>query len=122
MDGELKVTQKVVTVLFQCLDTLEQMINNISDGVEDKVPIEGIIEELESIANGEKLADNKEEVAADSVKNDVKESAGKETSVRIPLNEYDINVIKQAIDKGFNVYDIKVTLDEDTLLKSARAF
>lgn len=121
-DGELKVTQKVVTVLFQCLDTLEQMINNISDGVEDKVPIEGIIEELESIANGEKLADHKEEAAADSVKNDVKESAGKETSVRIPLNEYDINVIKQAIDKGFNVYDIKVTLDEDTLLKSARAF
>lgn len=121
-DGELKVTQKVVTVLFQCLDTLEQMINNISDGVEDKVPIEGIIEELESIANGDKLADHKEEAAADSVKNDVKESAGKDTSVRIPLNEYDINVIKQAIDKGFNVYDIKVTLDEDTLLKSARAF
>lgn len=121
-DGELKVTQKVVTVLFQCLDTLEQMINNISDGVEDKVPIEGIIEELESIASGEKVSDRKEEVAADSVKDDIKESAGKETSVRIPLNEYDINVIKQAIDKGYNVYDIKVTLDEDTLLKSARAF
>lgn len=121
-DGELKVTQKVVTVLFQCLDTLEQMINNISDGVEDKVPIEGIIEELESIASGEKVPDRKEEVAADSVKDDIKESAGKEASVRIPLNEYDINVIKQAIDKGYNVYDIKVTLDEDTLLKSARAF
>ena len=32
-DGQLKVTQDVVTVLFKCLDTLEQMIKNIEDGV-----------------------------------------------------------------------------------------
>ena len=30
-DGELKVSQEVVTVLFDCLDTLEKMINNIED-------------------------------------------------------------------------------------------
>src|SRR3712207_1607045 len=27
-DGELNVTQQVVTVLFKCLDTLEQMVDN----------------------------------------------------------------------------------------------
>ena len=30
-DGELKVTQEVVTVLFDCLDTLEKMVDNIED-------------------------------------------------------------------------------------------
>ena len=39
-DGELKVTQKVVTVLFKCLDTLETMVNNISEGNEKEVEIE----------------------------------------------------------------------------------
>lgn len=121
-DGELKVTQKVVTVLFQCLDTLEQMINNISDGNEEKVPIEGIITELESIANGEAPDVHKQEAAADAEKEVPEKSKNNQDSGKIPLNEYDVNVIKQAMEKGYNVFDIKVTLDENTLLKSARAF
>ena len=40
----------------------------------------------------------------------------------IVLNEYDISVIKQVIEKDYNVYEINITLDEKTLLKSARAF
>ena len=40
----------------------------------------------------------------------------------LELNEYDISVIKQAKEKGFNSIEIKVTLSENTLLKSARAF
>ena len=31
-EGELKVTQQVVTVLFDCLDTLEKMVTNVEDG------------------------------------------------------------------------------------------
>ncbi|WP_396334821.1 chemotaxis protein CheW [Clostridium sp.] len=43
-------------------------------------------------------------------------------SIGLDLNEYDISVIKQAHEKGFNAVEIKVTLSENTLLKSARAF
>ncbi len=50
-DGELKVTQRVVTVLFQCLDTLEVMVNNISEGNNETVSIDEIIRNLEAIAN-----------------------------------------------------------------------
>ena len=41
---------------------------------------------------------------------------------RISLNEYDINVIKQAKEKMFNAFDIKILINENTLLKAARAF
>lgn len=51
-DGNLKVTQEVVTVLFKCLDTLEQMVNNISEGIDETVEVDHIIEKLEAIANG----------------------------------------------------------------------
>ena len=40
----------------------------------------------------------------------------------LDLNQYDTSVIKQAKEKGFNSIEIKVTLSENTLLKSARAF
>ena len=40
----------------------------------------------------------------------------------LELNQYDTSVIKQAKEKGYNSIEIKVTLSENTLLKSARAF
>ncbi|MFV3011548.1 chemotaxis protein CheW [Clostridium botulinum] len=116
-EGDLKVTQNVVTVLFKCLDTLEQMVNNISEEVDEKVPIDHIIEELEKAANGDISPQENEEEAIETIEGN--ESEGNST---IPLNEYDLNVIKQAEDRGFNAYEIKIILSENTLLKSARAF
>lgn len=121
-EGNLRVTQEVVTVLFKCLDTLEQMVNNISEGTDESISIDEIMENLESIAQG-KDNNNEEkniEPAKEEIENITDEEEVKESFVE--MNEYDINVIKQAIDKGFHPYQIKVILDENTLLKSARAF
>ena len=111
-DGDLKVTQEVVTVLFTCLDKLEQMVDAISEGNEEG-EIEGIIKELES------LHSQSMEVPL-SVEQEKQGESNKVSS--IVLNEYDISVIKQVIEKDYNVYEINITLDEKTLLKSARAF
>ncbi|WP_434290147.1 chemotaxis protein CheW [Clostridium botulinum] len=116
-EGDLKVTQNVVTVLFKCLDTLEQMVNNISEEVDEKIPIDHIIEELEKAANGDISSQENEKEAVETIEEN--KSEGNST---IPLNEYDLNVIKQAEDRGFNAYEIKIILSENTLLKSARAF
>jgi two-component system chemotaxis sensor kinase CheA len=120
-DGQLEVTQAVVTVLFKCLDTLETMVNNISEENDEQVPIDDIIKELESIT--EKKTENtaskpsgSSEAAAAAEQGEAKSESD------IVLNEYDINVIKQALEKGFNAYAIKINLSPDTLLKSARAF
>ncbi|NFG45697.1 chemotaxis protein CheA [Clostridium botulinum] len=101
-EGDLKVTQNVVTVLFKCLDTLEQMVNNISEEVDEKVPIDHIIEELEKAANGDISSQENEKEAVETIEEN--KSEGNST---IPLNEYDLNVIKQAEDRGFNAYEIK---------------
>ncbi|GCD09037.1 chemotaxis protein CheA [Clostridium tagluense] len=115
-EGELKVTEKVVTVLFRCLDTLEKMVNNISEGISDKLEIQDIIDDLHSIAEkGGSVENQKKEIAVTGDSND--NGAG-----RITLNEYDVNVIKQAMERMYNAYEIKILLSENTLLKSARAF
>lgn len=115
-DGQLKVTQKVVTVLFKCLDTLEQMVNNISDGVEGEVTIEEIIKELGSITDG------KEEKQEESIKAIEEPALEENKNAPLDLNEYDINIVKQAEDRGYKSYQIGIILSENTLLKSARAF
>ncbi|MFL0246803.1 chemotaxis protein CheW [Candidatus Clostridium stratigraminis] len=116
-NGELSVTERVVTVLFQCLDTLETMVSNISEGKDEKVPIGEIINNLEALALGEEIQTEVTNNISDT------ETSHKDAStLNIELNEYDINIVKQASYKGYNTYEIKVHLSENTLLKSARAF
>ncbi|GAA0746590.1 chemotaxis protein CheA [Clostridium oceanicum] len=120
-EGDLKVTQDIVTVLFKCLDTLEQMVDNIEEDLDEEVPIDDIMKELEKIANGDSDAPEQSNQNDKEEKIENKDIEGKVNS-KIPLNEYDVNVIKQAEDRGFSTYEITVLLSETTLLKSARAF
>lgn len=113
-EGELKVTQDVVTVLFDCLDTLERMVDNVQEGSDEKIEIDGVIKALAEIKNG----GNKS--SGDISVKDAELATGDE--LNLDLNQYDTSVIKQAKEKGYNSIEIKVTLSENTLLKSARAF
>ncbi|MFU7516317.1 chemotaxis protein CheA [Clostridium sp. HCS.1] len=113
-EGKLKVTRNVVTILFDCLDTLERMVSNIEEGNHKEVEYLNIIKELEKVA---KLEDVNE--AEDIEINNTDET---DNPINVSLNEYDISVIKQARKNEYNGISIKVYLREDTLLKSARAF
>lgn len=115
--GELKVTQNVVTVLFDCLDTLEKMVDNVQEGSDATVEIDGIINALESIAD--KTEDN---TSTADTNNNQTSSTALNSDLNFDLNEYDTSLIKQAKEKGFNSIEIKITISENTLLKSARAF
>lgn len=118
-EGELRVTQDVVTVLFDCLDTLEKMVDLVQEGSDEKVDIESIMAKLAYIKeNGNK--NQQGNVSEESNSAELKISHN--DLIGLDLNEYDISVIKQAHEKGFNAVEIKVTLSENTLLKSARAF
>ncbi|MBV7272270.1 chemotaxis protein CheA [Clostridium thailandense] len=119
-EGHLRVTQKVVTVLFKCLDTLEQMVNNISDGVDEQISVEEIINELESIADGKEEKIEENEATSEKEIDDNQENGKIDSSIE--LNEYDINIVKQAKDRGYESFALKIFLSPDTLLKSARAF
>lgn len=118
-DGKLSVTQEVVTVLFDCLDTLEKMISLIEDGSDEKVAIEPIMDKLHKIAEfGEKSPEEPKQAA----QTEEEKPKAEKTEGNIELNEYDMSVIRQAKEKGVTAFDIKVTISENTLLKSARAF
>ncbi|WP_291580739.1 chemotaxis protein CheA [Clostridium sp. UBA6640] len=115
-EGKLNVTPKVVTVLFKCLDTLENMVNNIAEDNEEEVDIEEIVEALEGISKEHEAVEEPQVTSVPATMEVVSTLEG------IELNEYDIDVIKEAKDRGFNAYNIHVSLDSGTVLKSARAF
>lgn len=120
-DGSLKVTSKVVTVLFDCLDTLEKMISNIESGNGEEVEYKVIIENLEKISNLAETSIKEEIKPKENVENYVNLNS-EQNKMNSLLNEYDNSVIKQAIENGYNCINVEIILREDTLLKSARAF
>jgi two-component system chemotaxis sensor kinase CheA len=117
-EGELKVTQNVVTVLFDCLDTLERMVNNISEGIDDKIEISTVIAALEGVGreNSEVIEMKNVEITEEVI------VENNDEQFQLVLNQYDMSIIKQAREKGYGAVKIKIDLRENTLLKSARAF
>lgn len=95
-EGELKVTQEVVTVLFDCLDTLEKMVSNVEEESDEQVDIKEIMDKLISISQGGVAAQASEK----SAENNASKAEASEDESLIELNEYDLSVIKQAKEKG----------------------
>lgn len=113
-EGKLEVSENVVTILFKCLDTLETMVNNIESGIDDDVDVTEIVTALGEIVNGN--------TAAIEVTVENNEENNEENKIKVELNQYDISIVREAIKGGFNTLNVHISLSEETLLKSARAF
>lgn len=119
-NGNIKVQPEMIDVLFQCLDALEEYTDNIQntadEGTNDN---EGLIRQLNDIMNGSG-ADGAKEESAPAASAVVSSDAAKWDS--IALDESQINVIKEAQKQGKKVYGINVVIQENCILKAARAF
>ena len=130
-NGNIKVDSRMVDVLFQCLDALEQYVNNIQEtsdeGTDDNEPI---IKALNSfiVNNEDKGAlpeePKKEETPAQEKK---EENAPADVGAYAKYNnmtfaDFEKNAVNEALEKKMNVFIIKVSVDENCILKAARAF
>lgn len=114
-DGTLKVNRDVVTILFRCLDTLELMVNNISDGGTDDVEIDSIVNDLVNIVS------SKDDNNSSTQSIETNENNKVTVEEKLKLEEHHINLINK--DKTpYIVYEIKIILADTVLLKTARMF
>jgi len=117
-NGNIKVTSDMCDVLFQCLDALESYVSNIQntqdEGTDDNEPI---IKALNSFigGNNEESKETQPQTAASAV------TAGEGTS-ELAFADFEMNAVNEALKKGLGVYEIDVTVDENCILKAARAF
>lgn len=116
--GNMQVNTEITDLLFECFDRLEGYINNVESNSE-----EGNDSALELIDKLQisKLADidtNDKEQAEKKIN----PNTNKIIKSTIKFNEYLNNVVSTAIKDGLNVNLIKITLDSNCMLKSARAY
>ena len=131
-DGNIKVTSSMVDTLFQCLDALEEYVTTIQEtsdeGDNDNQPIINALNACLDAKDGEAP---KEEKAKKSKKGGKKaeqaateEKAEKAASAvpEIHLNEDEQKAVEDAMLANKKLYSVLVKVQENCLLKAARAF
>jgi two-component system chemotaxis sensor kinase CheA len=118
-NGKMNVNAELVDVLFQCLDALETYLDNIvesqDEGTEDNEPIIARLNVFLNGGGGEAPAPKKEEKEASKPE-------GSTQAKEVKLNEYESKAVNEAFNKNLNVYSLEVHVDENCILKAARAF
>ena len=121
-NGKMSVTPNLVDVLFQCLDALETYLDLIMEsGDEGSNDNEPILNQLEAILTGKSVV--KEEASQPAKKEEVSaDNSKKEKYKEFVFADFEKHAMEEAFSKNLNVYAITVFVDENCLLKAARAF
>ncbi|PFP30807.1 chemotaxis protein CheA [Bacillus sp. AFS073361] len=111
-NAKLRITPEIMDVIFKCVDLIEKMVDSIEQGGDGKENVKDIVTQLTRIqapspSPHSEDFDSSQEVAAAS---------------EILIDEYQVSVINEARKTGNNVYEFKVTLDENCAMTSVRAY
>ncbi|MDI6710288.1 MAG: chemotaxis protein CheA [Thermoanaerobacterales bacterium] len=113
--GRLQVTSQMVDVLFEALDTLKALREEIIEGGA-KVDIAPVIGRLRAFEDGGAAAVTAVPGAAEA------DSGPPEAPGAADLTESEVEVIREALLVGLTPYRITVRLDPGCQMKAARAF
>lgn len=127
---KVKVTSEMIDILFQCLDAIEGYLETIKstsdEGTEDNEAIITALNRfLEKAEGGAAEEPKKAEPAAAAQEEKKAEGAASEPAKKfltVQFSEKDKEALKAAEATGVNLYGMTVTVQQDCLLKAARAF
>lgn len=114
--SKLKASHSIVDILFTCVDTLEQLVERVSNNEEITIDIQPLLIKLKALASGEVGLVNDELKKSEKV-----EPAATITS-NLAFSETETDVIHAANNQGMQAFEVQIELREGCLLKSARAY
>ena len=115
--NKISVHPSMVDVLFETVDYLNEIVEDISSGGEGKRNVTTILAKLETLNQEDYMPvkDSSEEVASTILSTN-------ELSHIEEIDEFELTILKESMERGFSNYEIHVELSEDCLLKGARVF
>ncbi len=127
--GQMKVTSNLIDILFQALDAIQGYVDTIRDSSDEgEDDNESIIAELNKFLQGGGAPASEgggaaaEAAAPDAAENPEAADGDKAVYRTIVLEEAQKDVMKDAIVADKKVYGFTVYIDENCMLKAARAF
>lgn len=112
---KITVNSNILDVVFESVDHLEAMIEDIANGGDGKRDVSATVAKLKRLENGEAI-----EAGTDGNVSEEVPTVKQADSMK--FDEFEFTVIQQSHEQGFNTYEIAVQLREDCLLKAARVY
>ncbi len=127
---QLKVNGDIIDTLFKCIDSLEQMINNVANGdPEDLIDVSDLVAKLSAILRGEDpnamltgQAVPAASAPAPAATTSDTSAAAVSADLPVEISDTEKNLILEARKRGMRGIYLKVTLADSCLLKSARSY
>ncbi|AOV08251.1 chemotaxis protein CheA [Sporosarcina ureilytica] len=115
-NAKLQVTAEMLDYVFEAVGYLGEMVQDIEAGGTGEKDVTDLVEQLTRIESGERtIKSSQSEVAATVIEENSE-------ATTLQYDEFETTVITQSFDQGYQVFEVKVTLREDCLLKAARVF
>jgi two-component system chemotaxis sensor kinase CheA len=115
--GTMDVTTHLVDVLFEALDTLKLLKDEIT-GEAREVEIDDITSKIRAVQEGEQ-GERTAPAAGEQAKSGGAEFAGPDA---VELDEPVLSVIREAEIRGYQAYQINIAIDPGCQMKNVRAF
>lgn len=116
-NDKLKMQDYIFDTLFQSLDALQAMVEDITGGGEGKADVSHIVASLQSIVKGDFVSGKAATISSVDTA-----TASTSDEGAIQLDEFQYSVLEQSISEGHKVNYIDVAIREDCQLKAARAY
>ncbi|WP_026692469.1 chemotaxis protein CheA [Peribacillus kribbensis] len=116
-NGNTSVSTELLDVVFQAVDALEAMVSSIEQGGSGQRDVTEIVGMLHRIETGEDPALRTEAEVSASAAAEAEEDTGQYT-----YDDFELTVLKQSKEQGYNCYEVTVSVRNDCLLKAVRVF
>ncbi|MCL7748150.1 chemotaxis protein CheA [Halalkalibacter alkaliphilus] len=113
---KLEAASTVLDVVFMAVDDLEAMVTDIASGGDGKRDVKEVVSQLERIEKGEALQISESDIVL------TKDDQNDTTNLVEEYDEFESTVLEESMEQGYTTYQIKVTIDENAMLKAARVF
>ena len=120
---QIKVREDIIDTLFKCVDSLEQMIDNVANGdPEDLIDVSDLVAKLSAILSGKTVEGGDAAAPAPAAAQPAAAAPSAASAIVQELTETEKTVIKEAEKDGMRGIHLTVSLAETCLLKSARSY
>ena len=114
--GTLTAHTEIIDTLFQCVDRLEQLVEEVANGQTGGVDVSALSAKLAALAKGESLE------TATPAEKAAPASVDTSSHAKMAMNDTETEMVNTAISQGMKVLELTIGLRQGTLLKSVRAY
>jgi len=121
-NDELKIETELIDLLFSGLDHIEDLVAQIKETGDEQKDVEEYLDQLEAYTAGNNGSKDETKDESQEKENEKEKNENEKEIDEIKLNKKDIDIIKSNLGEDDLIYQISITIDEDSALKSARGY